>query len=74
MKKPKIPIVGFLAKFHHPYLDDHATLFPFSNGDIVFVFGEIDKMPGHCVVADKQGKVYFGYHTSDFIRLIEDEI
>ena len=71
--KRKIPICGFLAKFHHPYKDD-LELFPFSNGDVVFVFGEIDKMQGHCVVADKQGKVHFGYHTSDFIRLTQDEI
>ena len=47
--------------------------YPFKNGDTVFVFGDIEQMPGHCVIATKNGKVYWGYHTDNFCKLTEDE-
>ena len=72
-KEPKIPVVGFLAKFKGPVSEGY-TQFPLRDGDTVFVFGEIENMPHHCVVADEQGKVHFGYHTQDFIKLTKDEV
>ena len=46
--------------------------FPFKYGQVVVMLGEIEQMPGHCIVATG-GKVYFGYHTDDFTKLIADE-
>jgi hypothetical protein len=30
-------------------------------------------MPGHCAVITKEGRVVWGYHTSDFRKLTVDE-
>jgi len=35
--------------------------------------GEIPNMPNHCAVADKTGKVYFGWHTENFTEIPEEE-
>jgi len=42
--------------------------------DIVFYIGEISNMRGHIAVADREGKVWFGYHPENFRRMKEDEI
>ena len=44
--------------------------------DEIFVFlGEIPNMPEHCVVAGhKSGRVYSGYHATNFQELDEDEV
>jgi hypothetical protein len=64
--------VGYLAKVDLP--KGYENEYPFKNGDIVFVFGEIQHMPEHCVLATKDGKVLWGYHTEDFIPLTEEEV
>jgi hypothetical protein len=48
--------------------------YPFKNGDTVFVFGDIEHMPGHCVIATKRGKVHLAYHTDNFRKLTIDEV
>lgn len=45
--------------------------FPWKSGDSLLFLGEISNMPGHCVIADKSGKVYYGYHTENFVRADE---
>lgn len=41
----------------------------------VFIYlGEIPNMPGHVVVAGRNGKVYFGFHDDEFEELSEDEV
>ena len=52
----------------------------FKKGRLVFsprhryiFMGEIPNMPGHCVVADDNGKMYTGYHIENFIELTDDE-
>lgn len=63
---------GYLARVGLP--KGYEDGYPFKNGDTVFVFGEINLMEGHCVVATSDGKVIWGYHTENFIPLIEDEV
>jgi hypothetical protein len=53
-------------EYHHQY--------PFSPKDTLLFLGEMPQMPGHCVVATKEGKVLWGYHTDNFIELTEDEL
>ena len=64
--------VGYVARVNLP--KGYSNQYPFENGETVFVFGEIYLMPEHCVVATRDGKVLWGYHTEHFIPLTEDEI
>lgn len=48
--------------------------YPFNHGDIMLYMGEIRRMSGHCIVANKQGQVFWGYHTENFVLLTKDEI
>jgi len=68
------PICGYLSKVIIPQEQCEKYNYPFNEGDTVFVFGDINMMPGHCVLATKDGKTYFGYHTIDFAPLTKDEI
>lgn len=40
---------------------------------LVFL-GEIQNMPGHCIIVLPSGKIIWGYHTDDFIELTEEEV
>jgi hypothetical protein len=62
-----------LVKFRLPD-PNYALSFPFKDGDLVMFLGEIKQMPGHCVIANRLGKIYWGYHTSNFIEPNKDEI
>lgn len=53
-------------------LPDNA-IYPFRNGDRMLFMGEIEQMPGHCVVATSSGKVIWGYHSEHFRILTDDE-
>lgn len=64
--KPKI--CGYRATVKVPE-DICKQGYPFHHGDMVFIFGEIEGMPEHCVFADMHGKTYFGYHTGNFTPL-----
>lgn len=50
------------------------SMYPFDNGDIVVVLGEIEQMPDHMVVATRDGKVHSGYHKEWFRKLSKDEV
>jgi hypothetical protein len=42
--------------------------------DLPLIFlGEIVNMPEHGIFIGKSGKIYMGYHISDFRELTEDE-
>lgn len=45
----------------------------FHDGDVVVMLGELEQCPGHCVIATKDGKVLFGYHTDNFERVDDEE-
>lgn len=55
-----------------PQLMLHKDSYPFKHGEVLVWFGEIPQMPGHCVVANKEGRVIWGYHTEDF-ELVPNE-
>ena len=67
------------AKAFAPYLaevqlpEEYEHLYPFHNGDIVLMLGEIANMRGHMVFALKDGRVLFGYHPEHFRKLTEEE-
>ncbi len=70
-KTPINTLVKFYAgdmpkKYHNKY--------PFKPNEILLFLGELWQMPHHCVVANKKGKVFFGYHTFNFVVLTDDEI
>ena len=49
--------------------------FPFKHNDIMVMLGELEYMPGHCVVArQSDGRVFIGYHTDNFRKLTEDDV
>lgn len=54
--------------------EDYRDKYPFNPGDSYIYLGEIVNMPGHCIVADKAGRVYYGYHVENFVELTEDEV
>ena len=54
--------------------EGHEKNYPWKEGDSVLVMGEITNMPGHVVVATKNGKVHWGYHPEDFRKPTDDEI
>jgi hypothetical protein len=47
--------------------------YPFTQKDTFLFLGEVRQMPGHCVVATKDGRVIWGYHTANFVVISEDE-
>jgi len=53
--------------------EDYMQKYPFRNGDIVLFMGEVEQMPEHSVIATRDGKVHFGYHSDWFVKLTEDE-
>ena len=70
---PKVPICGYLARVDIPQDQCEEYGYPFKYNETVLILGEIEHMPGHCaVVAD--GKIYYAYHTDDFVKLSEDEV
>lgn len=46
--------------------------YPFSPGVHYLLMGEIRNMRGHCIIVDKQGKTWWGYHLENF-KLVEDD-
>ena len=65
------PICGYFAMVENL---PKGYKYPFKNGDTVFVFGDIEQMPGHCVIATKKGKVHLAYHTDNFRKMSVDEV
>jgi hypothetical protein len=54
---------------------EHHCLYPFSKAQIFVILGEVEQMPGHCIIADiKTGQIYSCYHTEDFVELNEEEV
>jgi hypothetical protein len=45
--------------------------YPFEEGELILFMGEIENMPGHCVVVKRNGKVIWGYHTDHFFEVEE---
>ena len=68
------PVCGYLAKVDIPQSQCEEYKYPFNEGETVLVLGDIAMMPGHCVIADRKGRVHFGYHTSDFRKLTQEEV
>lgn len=45
--------------------------YPFKEGDMMLYLGEIVGMEGHCIIVNEEGKVFWGYHTDNFIQFNE---
>jgi len=50
-----------------------TTLASWTAGDCLFCLGEIEDMPGHVAVVDKNGKVIWGYHDDNFRELTDND-
>jgi len=48
--------------------------YPWLKGEHVLIMGDIENMPGHCVVASESGTVHFGYHPDDFLIYDQEEM
>jgi hypothetical protein len=46
--------------------------YPFVRDEVLLFLGEVRQMPGHCVVATKDGRVVWGYHTENFVISSDD--
>jgi hypothetical protein len=53
---------------------EHHSQYPFAKKEVLLFLGELPQMPGHCVVARKDGRIIWGYHTENFIVIPEEEI
>ena len=63
----------YLAVFHPP--EGYEAQYPFSDGDLFVVLGELENMPEHCIVAaQKDGKIYFPYHLDGFHKMGYTEV
>jgi hypothetical protein len=47
--------------------------FPFKQGDVLVCIGEIEQMPGHVVLANKEGKILWGWDQFYFRKLTKEE-
>ena len=65
-----------LYKFDTTNLPEkYHNLYPFTNGEVVAMLGEIEGMDGHCIIASKKtGLIHVGYHTDNFVEISEDEL
>ena len=45
---------------------DHYTGLGFKDGDLVLYLGEIENMPGHVAVVNRNGQVRWGFHPELF--------
>lgn len=64
-----------LEKGFAEYLRDKEPNSHLLEDDIYIFLGEIPNMPEHCIVAGhKSGRVYSGYHVTNFQELNEDEV
>ena len=52
---------------------EHHSKYPFTRNEILLFLGEVQQMPGHSVVATKDGRVVWGYHTDNFLVIPKDE-
>ena len=67
--------VNSLVRFDFDNVDaEYHSCYPFTRTDVLLFMGEIRQMVGHCVVATKDGRVIWGYHTENFVVLSEDEL
>lgn len=57
-----------------PLPKGHEKDYPFKSGDVVLMLGEIDQMPGLCIVATKAGRAIMGFHMDNFRELEVDEV
>lgn len=77
--KYKCPFKQYqLVQFKYPGIDkklnQQESGYPFEHDEILLFFGEIVQMRGHCIVVSKNGKVYWGYHTDNFVEPDKDRI
>lgn len=55
-----------------PVNNPHA--YPWKKGESLLYLGEVVQMPGHCIVVNRKGKIFWGWHTDNFRYPTENEI
>ena len=66
-------IPNMIVKFVFDYPGE-VNQYPFQDGEMLLYLGEIENMRGHCIVVNRKGKVFWGFHTENFVIPTEDEI
>ena len=62
-----------LVRFDYDSLPkEYHKGYPFEKKTRYIYLGEIPNFGGHCIVMDDNGKHYVGFHTDNFIELIDD--
>lgn len=59
----KEPRINTLVQFINPFKE---SFYPFEDKEILLYLGEVKNMKGHCIVANKEGKIFWGYHIENF--------
>ena len=62
----------FLCKAVLPI--QYKGAYPFEDGEHLLNMGEIENMQGHVIVVNRAGRVIWGYHAENFVRLTEEEM
>ncbi len=52
---------------------EYHSQYPFSRTDVFLFLGEVQQMPGHCVIASKDGRILWGYHTENFVVISPED-
>ena len=74
MRVTKRTPVNTLIRFDYDSVPlEYHSQYPFTRKDVFLFLGEVRQMPGHCVVATKDGRVVWGYHTENFVVVAEEE-
>jgi hypothetical protein len=67
--------INDLVKFSTKELPkEYHNEYPFKDGEVVLFMGYIGNMQGHVIVANKIGRVFWGYHPENFIACEDDDI
>ncbi len=64
----------YLARFDATGLEGYLDKYPFEPDETVLCLGEIENMPGHVVLAKKDGRVFWGYHPENFPKIPDEEL
>lgn len=48
--------------------------YPFTLTEVYVFIGEIPGMPGHGIIAERNGRMHTGYHVDNFVALTQEEL
>jgi hypothetical protein len=61
--------INVLVRFDTQF---NNCLYPFYNGETLLYLGEIQNMKGHCIVVNSKGQTFWGFHSVNFVEVIDE--